>query len=82
MPRLGVTLLKVVWSETQEGSKQQCYMLHHMVVTSILWQKKSVSQRDATNSKSVSGKQKKGLQQNAICVEYEQETNAHFIIAR
>jgi hypothetical protein len=53
-----------------------------MVVTSILWQKKSVSQRDATNSKSVSGTQKKGLEQNAICVQYEEETNAHFIIAR
>jgi hypothetical protein len=42
-----------------------------MVVTSILWQKKSVSQRDTTNSKSVSGKQKKGLEQDAIYVEYE-----------
>jgi hypothetical protein len=45
-----------------------------MVVTSILWQNKSVSQRDATNSKSVSGTHKKGLEQKAICVEYEQET--------
>jgi hypothetical protein len=53
-----------------------------MVVTSILWQKKSVSQRDATNNKSVSGTQKKGLEQNAICVEYEEETNAHYITAR
>jgi hypothetical protein len=53
-----------------------------MVVTSILWQNKSVSQRDAINSKSVTGTQMKGLEQNAICVEYEQETNAHFIIAR
>jgi len=57
-------------------------MLYHMVVTSILWQKKSVSQRDTTNSKGVSGTQKKGLEQNKICVEYEQETNASSVIAR
>jgi hypothetical protein len=78
-PRLDVTLLKVVWFETQEGSMQRCYMHLHMEVTSILWKKKSVSQSDTTNSKSVSEIQKKGLEQNAFCVEYEEETNAHCV---
>ena len=36
VPRLGVTLLMVVWFKAQEGSTQQCYMLHHMAVSSIL----------------------------------------------
>lgn len=81
-PRHGVTLLKGVWSKTQKGSTQQCYMLHHTVMTSILWQSKSVSQSNNTNSKCVSGKQKKLLEQNAFCVEYEEETNAHCVNAR
>jgi hypothetical protein len=72
VPRLSVTTLKIVWSESQEGSTQQCYMLHHMAVASILWQKKSVSQSDATNNKNVSGTQKKGLEQNAFCMKCEE----------
>jgi len=81
-PRHGVTWLKGVWSKTQEGSTQQCYMLHHTVVTNIMWQNKSVSQSDATNSKCISGKQKKGLEENAFCVQYKEETNAQCVIAR
>lgn len=75
-------MLKAVWFKTQEGRTQQCYVLHQMVVTSTLWQKKSFSQSDATNNKSVSETQKKGLEQNAFCVEYKEQTNTHCVNAR